>query len=133
MSTLVVLCAAVLALALWLKFGTSLPQRYRSRNCEGRSWRNEFPSATKQEIRDFLLLFMSAFAFKDNEMLKFSPHDKIWEIYRELYPSRWIADALELETLTEDLLKKYEFSLAAIWSEKLTLGEVFACISTPRA
>jgi hypothetical protein len=55
-------------------------------------------------------------------MLKFSPHDKIWEIYRELYPSRWTADALELETLTEDLLTKYDFSLAAIWSEKLTLG-----------
>lgn len=65
---------------------------------------------------------MSAFAFNDNEMLKFSPHDKIWEIYRELYPSRWTADALELETLTEDLLTKYDFSLAAIWSEKLTLG-----------
>lgn len=133
MSILVVLCAAVLALALWLKFGTSLPQRYRSRNCEGRSWRNAFPSATKQEIRDFLLLFMAAFAFKDNEKLKFSPHDRIWEIYRELYPSRWTADALELETFSEDLLTKYDFSLAAIWSEKLTLGEVFAWVSTPRA
>ena len=132
MSTLIVLCAAVLALALWLKFGTSLPQQYRSRNCEGRCWRSEFPSATKQEIRDFLLLFVSSFAFKDNEKLKFSPHDRIWEIYRELYPNRWTADALELETLAEDLLAKYDFSLATIWSENLTLGEVFACVSTPR-
>lgn len=133
MNTLAVTFIAVLALVLWLNFGTSLPRRYRLRNCEGRSWRNEFPSATKQEIREFLLLFMSAFAFKDNEKLKFSPHDRIWEIYRELYPNYWTADALELETLTEDLLTEYEFSLAAIWSEKLTLGEVFACASTQRA
>jgi hypothetical protein len=133
MNTLAALCVAVLALALWLKFGTSLPRRYRSRSCEGRSWRNAFPSATKQEIREFLLLFTSAFAFKETENLKFSPHDRIWEIYRELYPNRWTADALELETLTEDLLAKHEFSLATIWSEKLTLGEVFACIARQRA
>ena len=132
MSTFAVLCAAMLALALWLKFGTDLPRRYRSRNCEGQSWRKAFPSSTKQEIREFLLLFVSAFAFKDSEKLKFSPHDRIWEIYRELKPSRWLADALELETLTEDLLTKYDFSLGEIWSEKLTLGEVFKRLSTPR-
>jgi hypothetical protein len=133
MNILAALCIVVLALALWSKFGTSLPRRYRLRSCEGRSWRTAFPSATKEEIREFLLLFTSAFAFKDAERLKFGPHDRIWEIYRELYPNRWTADALELETLTEDLLKKHEFSLAVVWSEKLTLGEVFACISMQRA
>lgn len=122
----------ILLLALWLKFGTSLANRYRSRTCEGAQWRKAFPQATKNEIREFLLLFTSSFAFRDSEKLNFSPNDRVWEIYRDLYPNRWIPDSLELETLTDDLNAKHGLALGEIWSEKLTLGDIFAHVQRPR-
>lgn len=73
-----------------------------------------------------MFLFTSAFAFRDSEKLKFSPNDRVWEIYRDLYPNRWVADALELEALTEDLNTKHGIVLGEIWSENLTFGEIFA-------
>jgi propanediol dehydratase small subunit len=72
------------------------------------------------------LLFTAAFAFRDSDKLKFSPNDRVWEIYRDLYPNRWGADALELETLTDELNAKHGIALDEIWSEKLTLGQLFA-------
>jgi len=132
MKMFVVLSFLILLSALWLRFGTSLPKRYRSRKCEGAQWRSAFPQAPKDEIREFLLLFTSAFAFRDSEKLQFSPNDRVWEIYRDLYPNRWVADALELETLTDDLNAKYDINLAEIWSEKMTLGEVFTCVLRAR-
>jgi propanediol dehydratase small subunit len=123
----------VLLSVLWIKFGTGLPKKYQSRKCQGAQWRSAFPQATKEDIREFLLLFTSAFAFRDSEKLNFSPNDRVWEIYRDLYPNRWIADALELETLTDDLNTKHGIALRNIWSEKLTLGEVFAYVQRSRA
>ena len=133
MNMLAVVSFLILLSVLWLKFDTSLPKRYRSRNCEGAQWRRAFPQATKGDIREFLLLFTSAFAFRDSEKLKFSPNDRVWEIYRDLYPSRWIADAMELETLADDLKTKHGIVFGEIWSEKLTLGEVFAYVQRSRA
>jgi propanediol dehydratase small subunit len=132
MSMLAVVGFPILLLVLWLRFGTSLPKRYQSRKCEGAQWRRAFPQAAKEDIREFLLLFAAAFAFKDSEKLKFSPDDRIWEIYRDLYPNRWVADALELETLNDALNAKHGIALGEIWSEKLTLGEVFAGVQRAR-
>jgi propanediol dehydratase small subunit len=128
MNMLAVVGFLILLSIVWLSFETSLPKRYRSRNCEGAQWRRAFPQATKNDIREFLLLFTSAFAFPDSGKLKFSPNDRVWEIYRDLYPNRWIADAMELETFTDDLNTKHGIALGEIWSEKLTLGEVFAYV-----
>jgi hypothetical protein len=36
-----------------------------------------------------------------------------------------MADALEFETLVENLRRSYSVDLAAIWNENLTLGELF--------
>lgn len=132
MGMLAIAAFLILLSALWFRFGTSLPKRYQSRKCKGAQWRKAFPQATKYDIRDFLLLFTAAFAFRDSEKLKFSPNDRVWQIYRDLYPNRWVADALELETLTDDLNARYGIALGEIWSEELTLGEVFACIQHAR-
>ena len=110
------------------KYWTSLPRPYRFRNCEGRGWRRTFPTASKDEIRSFLLMFVSAFAFADKDKLKFRPDDKILDVYRSLYPSRWLPDALEFETLAYDLKKQYALDLETIWSDDLTLGELFTHI-----
>jgi hypothetical protein len=113
-----------------MKLGASLPRLYQSRRCEGRSWREAFPKASKDEIRTFLLLFVSAFAFSDKDKLKFRPDDKILDIYRALYPSRWMPDALEVETLARDLHARYKLELDLIWSDELTLGEIFSNAKT---
>ncbi len=50
------------------------------------------------------------------------------DIYRELYPSKWMADALEFETLAEDLEKEYGINFNEPWHEDFTLGELFKIV-----
>ena len=123
----------ILILMPWIGFGTGLPKKYRSRKCQGATWRRAFPQVAKDDIREFLLLFTAAFAFRDSGKLNFGPSDGIWEIYRDLYPSRWIPDVLELETLSDDMEKRHGIALCDIWSEKLTLGELFSYVQRFRA
>lgn len=118
--------AALLRGAWYLAVGSNLPKLYRIRSCQGRAWRNAFPSVTKQEIRGFLSLFVSAFAFDGREKLKLAPTDEILKIYRSLYPSRLEPDAMELETLALTLECKQGFKLEALWKDNLTLGELFS-------
>ncbi len=92
----------------------------------GRAWKSVFPDSDKAEIREFLILFSDSFAFSRKDKLKFEPNDKILDIYREMYPSDLMADSLELETLAEDLEKKYNVTFDEFWSETLTLGELFS-------
>lgn len=103
------------------------PFEFRA-SCQGRSWRRAFPSASKASIREFLQVFVDAFAFPGTKRLTFSPDDSVLAIYRQLYPSRWIPDAMEIETFAKDLEKLWGVKLEAMWSERLTLGEVFAAI-----
>ncbi|WP_440056539.1 hypothetical protein ACSLBF_20755 (plasmid) [Pseudoalteromonas sp. T1lg65] len=104
----------------------TLPKKYRSRKCMGRSWKTEFPNSSKEDIRKFLLLFTDSFAFSENDKLKFEPNDKLLDIYRELYPSKWMADALEFETLADEVSKKYGVKLNDVWHDNLTLGELYS-------
>ena len=120
----VVILFLVTASVLWLVlFGGRLPKPYNTRSCQGKGWRNAFPSASKQDIRAFLALFVDAFAFSQKERLKLNPEDQVLQIYRAIYPSQWTPDALE--TFAKDIEAKYGFSLESIWHEKVTLGELF--------
>jgi propanediol dehydratase small subunit len=105
--------------------GGKLPMPFHGRTCQGRGWKRAFPAAQTKDIRDFLLFFVDAFAFSEKEKLKLNPDDRILEIYKTMYPSKWMADALEFETLVENLRRSYSVDLAAIWNENLTLGELF--------
>ena len=71
-------------------------------------------------------MFSAAFAFHERHRLKFSPGDNILGIYRAMYPHGWQPDGLELETLGASIEKKYGVKLSELWSENLTLGELFA-------
>lgn len=123
--TIVVLIVA--ASLLWAAlFGGQLPQPFHGRSCQGNGWRQAFPSASKQEIREFLTVFVEAFAFSNKERLKLSPEDSIFKVYRALYPSRWLPDALELETLAKDIEVKYGLKLETIWHDNLSLGKLFS-------
>lgn len=121
-----IIIAVLLGAFLFGKSGGELPKPFRNRTCQGRGWRRHFPRIQIKEIRGFLLFFVKAFAFSDNEKLKLNPDDKIQEIYKALYPSQWMPDALEFETLERDLRQKYSVELGKIWRDDLTLGELFA-------
>jgi len=130
MSILAIL--VLLAVAWWaLTFG-QLPNPFRTRTCQGRQWRRAFPSASKKQIREFLSVFTSAFAFRDTDILKFRPDDQLLGIYRTLHPSKWAADAMEFETLAADLRTRFGVVLEDIWDERMTLGALFAHIQQSR-
>ena len=125
----------LLGTVLWsARYGEHLPVPFRSRVCQGRYWRQEFPDASKQEIREFLSLFVSAFAFRETERLKLGPHDTVMAVYRALYSSYWLPDSLEVETLADDLRRKYGVELAAVWNEQdISLGALFAYVQENKA
>jgi propanediol dehydratase small subunit len=122
--TIVIISIIALIFIYIFIWGGMAPKPYRSRNCMGKKWKNEFPDLPVEEVRNFLLLFTEAFAFKPKEKLKFEPQDKIIDIYNALYPLKG-ADALELETLADDIEEKYSVSFGQVWNEELTLGELF--------
>ncbi|UGS90727.1 hypothetical protein KOL96_22765 [Ralstonia wenshanensis] len=126
MTTFIVI-ALFLLLLLWSAFvGRGLPKPFSLRTCQGTSWRRAFPSASKFEIREFLLVFVGAFALPVRQKLMLRPDDEILAIYRALYPSQWTPDALELEALAEDIEQRYGLEFRRIWNERLSLGELFA-------
>jgi hypothetical protein len=100
-------------------------QRYWSRGCTGIQWKRRFPDSSASQIREFLDLFVDAFAFPQKRRLCFSPDDKVMEIYRGQYPDKIMADCLELEFLTRRMQERYGINLAAFWREDITLGELF--------
>ncbi|HEX3530809.1 MAG TPA: hypothetical protein VH988_27410 [Thermoanaerobaculia bacterium] len=124
--TALVVLIVLVALLSSILFGGRLPQPFQSRGCQGKLWRREFPNVSKQEIRAFLSLFAGAFAFRQSERLKLNPNDPILAVYRAVDPHVGTTDMLELETLAVDVEKKYGIDFDLIWSDELTLGELFA-------
>ena len=105
---------------------------YWSRSCQGRAWMRAFPEATASEIRTFLGVLAASFGFRPAQCLSFSPADALLNIYRACYPVESWPDALELETFDRAVKVRYGIELRAVWSESLTLGEVFECGLTTR-
>lgn len=102
-------------------------QHYWQRVCTGTLWRRRFPDSPKSEIREFLDVFLDAFAFHAPRRLCFSPDDKVLDVYQALYPpGDALADCLELETFSDELRKHYGIDLASLWRDDLTLGELYA-------
>lgn len=118
-------CTGVAAAWLIRNLGR-LPDPFQSRSCQGVKWHRAFPDATKKDIRSFLSIFTQAFGFPEKKRLLFEPADTFFGIYRRLYPYKWMPDALELETFASMVKKTYGISLADVWSDKLTLGQLFS-------
>ena len=100
-------------------------QGFWNRACSGIRWKRRFPECPGAQIREFLSIFVDAFAFQQKRRLCFSPDDKVMEIYRGLYPDRHDPDCMELETLVARLRKRYGVDAASFWREDITLGELF--------
>jgi hypothetical protein len=132
MSGTLVIISLVSILVFWeVFFGNRLPEQYRERGCQGRPWRRTFPSASKQDIREFLSIVVSAFGFAEVDRLKLGPTDTLWGIYRTLYPASSLCDDCELEDLEISVNYHYGVKLRDIWREDLTLGELFANSTNP--
>lgn len=128
MSFLVIIGCVLALSALWGALHTRrLPLLFRARACQGAAWRRAFPAASKGEIRAFLSLFIEAFCFPPSEKLKLNHNDSILELYRVMYPKRWMPDALELEILAMRMQEQYGLLLSSVWHERLTIGDLFAC------
>ncbi len=106
------------------------PRTYRGRPCQGSRWRREFPDAEKRQVRTFLATFAEAFAYPESEKLKFRPDDAVYQVYRERYRLSGWADAGELERLSQLMQKRYHIALRDLWTETLTLGELFEAART---
>lgn len=130
MSIIVVLILAALAWAAY--HGWQSPNSLRYRPCQGRAWRNTFPTASRKDIRDFLSVFVSSFAFRESERLHFRPDDEVLGIYRAVNPTRWLPDAQEFETLAKALRERYGLMLDDIWHEGMTLGGLFQRVQQAR-
>ncbi len=125
MKIALIITLIVIAIA-WSVYTGDVPKKYRLRKCTGKNWKEKFPDVPKEEIRSFLFLFTDAFAFSRKQKLKFEPEDKILDIYKALYPAKWMPDSMEVETLAQDIEKEYNVSFKDIWHEDLTLGDLFA-------
>ena len=102
-----------------------LLKRFWSRSCTGRQWKRRFPDVSKDSIREFLELFVDAFAFSSEKRLKFDPDDNVMDVYKSIYTSSWQPDAMELEMLACDLDYRYGFDFTRINGFDITLGQIF--------
>ena len=102
--------------------------KYWNRACTGIRWKRRFRAVPTTEIRAFLGVFVESFAYNPKRICCFSPNDKINDIYRTEYPSNFVPDFLELETLSIAIEESYGIQLETLWSTELTLGDLFeAC------
>jgi len=116
--------------AAWLSGWLTERRRMRSywtRVCTGPEWKRRFPQAPKDDIREFLKGFVDAFAFRRSRGLRFTPDDRVMDVYRTLHPPKWtLADSMELESLALRFHKHYGIDLVPVWRNDITLGELFA-------
>jgi propanediol dehydratase small subunit len=123
----------LLALVAGLSFiPNSQLKAYWSRKCTGKAWRTAFPRSSKSEIRIFLNLFADSF-FDPSKALFFKPDDKIMDIYKAIYSTPYHSggDACECESFVVAFIKLYGIDPRPIWSNELTLGQLFIFAHAP--
>lgn len=120
----IAIIALLISLPTWVRRRRALGL-YWDRACMGIRWRRRFPDSPKVEIREFLTMFVEAFGFGNKRRTRFSPDDRVMDVYRADYPPGILADSMELETLGLNLEKRYGIDFEAVWHEDITLGELY--------
>ena len=95
---------------------------YASRPCQGRAWKRVFPTARKEEIRDFLGAFIDGFALPRRLKLKLSPEDKPADIHKIVSAG---IDSFEFESFAMELERKFGKGLDEKMDDNWTLGDIF--------
>lgn len=103
---------------------------YRGGPCRETLWRRAFPDASQRQVRGFLATFAEAFAYPSREKLKFRPDEAVYQVYRARYRLSGWAHSEERESLARLMEKRYHVELSDLWSETLTLGELFEAART---
>jgi hypothetical protein len=102
---------------------------YRARQCAGKLWRRQFPTAPKADIRLFLDCLVDGMGFPRSLRLQFQPSDEVVAIYRSLYGGQTpFADAMECESFAQLLASEFKVPFETVlskWHERVTLAELF--------
>ena len=106
------------------------PTLYVERSCLGGEWVDNFPNATKDHIRQFLNVLIESMDFDKSILLKFSPTDKVIDIYHSIYDGKApLHDYLECESFYLFISQEFNIpddKLSSIWNNgEVTLGEIF--------
>ena len=131
--TVVFIIVSLVIIGLAVSYQTldfELPLPYRSRHCRGKDWKTQFPDASKKDIRRFLGCLAESMDFNDNDKLKFSPTDKLIDIYQSIYGGKTpFCDGCECEMFSELLSKEFDIPIEKVanaWSTgEFTLSEAF--------
>ena len=99
--------------------------KYWVRSCTGPEWKKLFPDRSKEQIRSFLAVFVDEFGFSRRKRLKFSPNDKVMDVYRALYPPGSVDDSMELASFLLRLQDVYGDEVADAFTPDSTLGDIF--------
>ena len=94
-------------------------------NMRGQGMEDKVSVSDEEEIREFLNQFVDGFAYSRKKRLKFSPDDRVLDVYHAENPEEIFADALELETFARNLQGRYGVDLAKLQRPDITLGDVF--------
>jgi hypothetical protein len=121
----IILGLAVIACIFWAVERIRL-RKYAARSCQGRAWKQAFPTARKEEIREFLGLFVGAFALPSRLKLRLRPDDRPVEIYDIVTAG---IDSMEFESFSVDLEKRFGRGLNQEMDDSWTLGDIFRHIN----
>ncbi len=135
---LIVLIVLVGASILWdckrsrRLFCLPLPRLYRDRQSQLVAWERACSSEVMDKADHLLRILCEAFSFNPDDRYQFAPTDRIMDVYRSCYP-RWmfwrIGDAMEIESLTMDLQRRFQLNDAEV--SEMTLAEVVELIKSP--
>ena len=119
---------SIVALALFWVFERFRLREYSARSCQGRAWKKAFPTARKQEIREFLNSFVGAFALPRKLKLRLHPDDLPMDIYKAVTLG---VDTMEFENFSMDLEQKFGRGLDPRMDVSWSLRDIFASVNRP--
>jgi hypothetical protein len=89
------------------------------------AWKQICHNGKLDKADALLRTLCEAFSFNPDDRYCFAPTDRIMNVYRACYP-RWkfwrIADAMEIESLTMDIQRRFQLNDAEV--SEMTLAEV---------
>ena len=104
----------------------NLPSPYKTRPLQTELWRRRFGAEAYSVCELVLSELCDAFLFDQDSRHRFLPDDRLAAIYEACHPRRkfWVwGDSMELETLAQNLKKRFGIELSKEHSE-ITLGDI---------
>ncbi|WP_146528301.1 hypothetical protein [Novipirellula artificiosorum] len=118
----------------WLSgrlFCKPLPRPYRDRHSQLAAWERTCSDEVMDKTDALLQTLCEAFSFNPDDRYRFSPNDRIMDVYRACYP-RWrfwkISDCMEIESLMMDIQRRFQLSDTEVL--EMTLAEVAELMSS---